>query len=147
VDTHTGGLATGGCPSQQVAREWFLSGSVPNDCPEHGGRPGRLPRAHLREVVPLKRSPALAAADGGGLRARPRTGGGEPIAEGLASYYGEALRGHRTASGEPFNPDAFTRTRTERPFSAFSTRMQVPNARTGARRERVGLNGSPLAVR
>jgi len=32
-----GGLATGGCPSQQVAREWFLSGSVPNDCPEHAG--------------------------------------------------------------------------------------------------------------
>jgi penicillin-binding protein 1A len=37
VDTHTGGLATGGCPSQQVAREWFLAGSVPNDCPEHAG--------------------------------------------------------------------------------------------------------------
>jgi penicillin-binding protein 1A len=37
VDTHTGGLATGGCPSQQVSREWFLAGSVPNDCPEHAG--------------------------------------------------------------------------------------------------------------
>ena len=45
VDTHTGGLATGGCPSQQVAREWFLSGSVPNDCPEHaGGLAGFLER-------------------------------------------------------------------------------------------------------
>ena len=37
VDTRTGGLATGGCPSQQVAREWFLSGSLPHDCPEHAG--------------------------------------------------------------------------------------------------------------
>ena len=39
VYTHcnTGGLATGGCPSQQVSREWFLAGSVPNDCPEHAG--------------------------------------------------------------------------------------------------------------
>jgi penicillin-binding protein 1A len=45
VDTHTGGLATGGCPSQQVAREWFLAGSVPNDCPEHaGGLAGFLER-------------------------------------------------------------------------------------------------------
>jgi penicillin-binding protein 1A len=37
VDTKTGGLATGGCPSEQVAREYFLSGTVPNDCPEHAG--------------------------------------------------------------------------------------------------------------
>jgi penicillin-binding protein 1A len=45
VDTQTGGLATGGCPSQQVAREWFLSGGVPNDCPEHaGGLAGFLER-------------------------------------------------------------------------------------------------------
>jgi rare lipoprotein A len=27
---------------------------------------------------------------------------------GEASWYGEALRGHKTASGEPFNPDAMT---------------------------------------
>ena len=37
VDTRTGGLAGGGCPSQQVSREWFLPGTVPNDCPEHAG--------------------------------------------------------------------------------------------------------------
>ena len=45
VDTRTGGLATGGCPSQQVAREWFLPGTAPNDCPEHaGGLAGFLER-------------------------------------------------------------------------------------------------------
>jgi membrane peptidoglycan carboxypeptidase len=37
IDTRTGGLATGGCPSEQVAREWFVPGTVPNDCPEHAG--------------------------------------------------------------------------------------------------------------
>jgi len=37
IDARTGGLAGGGCPSQQVAREWFLSGTVPGDCPEHAG--------------------------------------------------------------------------------------------------------------
>ena len=37
VDTRTGGLAGGGCPSQQVSREWFLPGTIPNDCPEHAG--------------------------------------------------------------------------------------------------------------
>ena len=37
VDTQTGGLAGGGCPSQQVSREWFLSGTVPGDCPAHAG--------------------------------------------------------------------------------------------------------------
>ena len=37
IDTRTGGLATGGCPSQQVSREWFVPGTVPNDCPEHAG--------------------------------------------------------------------------------------------------------------
>src|SRR6267142_1142135 len=45
VDTLTGGLATGGCPSEQVSREWFLSGAVPQDCPIHaGGLAGFLER-------------------------------------------------------------------------------------------------------
>jgi len=45
-------------------------------------------------------------------------------------------------------PRSFTRTRTERPFPAFSTRMQVPNARDRcAAVNASGLNGSPLAVR
>jgi len=38
VDTRTGGLATSGCPSEQVAREWFLPGTAPAvDCSEHAG--------------------------------------------------------------------------------------------------------------
>ncbi|OLC79007.1 MAG: hypothetical protein AUH83_01315 [Deltaproteobacteria bacterium 13_1_40CM_4_68_19] len=37
IDTRTGGLAIGGCPSQQVSREWFIPGTAPNDCPQHAG--------------------------------------------------------------------------------------------------------------
>jgi membrane carboxypeptidase/penicillin-binding protein len=38
IDTRTGGLATAGCPREQVAREWFLPGTAPpSDCPEHAG--------------------------------------------------------------------------------------------------------------
>jgi membrane peptidoglycan carboxypeptidase len=46
IDTVTGGLAIVGCPRQQVAREWFLPGTAPNDCPAHaGGVAGFLERA------------------------------------------------------------------------------------------------------
>jgi penicillin-binding protein 1A len=38
VDARTGGLATSGCPPEQVAREYFLPGTAPaTDCPEHAG--------------------------------------------------------------------------------------------------------------
>jgi penicillin-binding protein 1A len=46
VDTLTGGLAIVGCPPEQVAREWFLPGTAPADCPKHtGGVAGFLERA------------------------------------------------------------------------------------------------------
>ncbi len=34
--------------------------------------------------------------------------GARATQEGLATWYGEALRGHKTASGERFDPDEFT---------------------------------------
>ncbi len=34
--------------------------------------------------------------------------GGAPDQVGLATWYGDALAGHRTASGEPFDPRAMT---------------------------------------
>ena len=38
IDVRTGGLATDGCPPNQVAREYFLRGTAPaNDCSEHAG--------------------------------------------------------------------------------------------------------------
>jgi penicillin-binding protein 1A len=38
IDVRTGGLATSGCPPNQVTREYFLPGTAPaTDCPEHAG--------------------------------------------------------------------------------------------------------------
>jgi penicillin-binding protein 1A len=47
IDIRTGGLATGGCPREQVALEWYLPGTAPQrDCSEHpGGLTGFLERA------------------------------------------------------------------------------------------------------
>jgi hypothetical protein len=47
IDLRTGGLATSGCPREQVALEWYLPGTTPQrDCPEHpGGLTGFLERA------------------------------------------------------------------------------------------------------
>ena len=58
------------------------------------------------------------------------------MSEGLASYYGESLRGQRTASGERFDPDAFTAAHRS---LAFGTCMRVENARNG-RSVRVRVN-------
>jgi len=84
----------------------------------------------------LKRSAALLLLMAAACAHGPRSSGGEPVAEGLASYYGEALRGHRTASGEPFNPDAFTAAHRS---LAFGTCMRVENAGNG-RSVRVRVN-------
>jgi penicillin-binding protein 1A len=47
VDIRTGGLATSGCPHEQVALEWYLPGTAPSaDCSEHrGGISGFFERA------------------------------------------------------------------------------------------------------
>src|SRR3954468_22165362 len=37
VDLASGGLAIVGCPPERVARELFLPGTAPQDCPEHHG--------------------------------------------------------------------------------------------------------------
>lgn len=81
-------------------------------------------------MVPLKRLALLlllAAACAHAPRAVPAAGG-EPIAEGLASYYGAALRGHPTASGEPFDPAALTAAHRTLPFD---TCLRVENAADG----------------
>jgi len=67
----------------------------------------------------------------------PRSAGaGEPIAEGVASYYGEALRGRRTASGERFDPAAFSAAHRT---LAFDTCLRVENVENG-RSVRVRVN-------
>lgn len=74
----------------------------------------------------------LAAACAHGPRGAER----EPVAEGLASYYGSAFRGHRTANGERFDPDAFTAAHRT---LAFGTCLRVENLDNG-RSVRVRVN-------
>jgi rare lipoprotein A len=53
--------------------------------------------------------------------------GGSAQAE-VATYYGQEFAGHRTASGEAFNPGAMTAAHRTLPFG---TRVRVTNSRTG----------------
>jgi len=53
-----------------------------------------------------------------------------PVQEGLATWYGEALRGHRTASGERFDPDGYTAAHRTLPLG---TELLVERPDTGAR--------------
>lgn len=50
VDVRTGGLATAGCPREQVETEWYLPGTAPSsDCSEHqGGLSGFIERTFSR---------------------------------------------------------------------------------------------------
>jgi rare lipoprotein A len=73
----------------------------------------------------------------------PRSGGEERIAEGMASYYGEAFRGHPTASGERFDPARFTAAHRT---LAFGTCLRVENAENG-RSVRVRVNDRGPFVR
>jgi len=50
------------------------------------------------------------------------------LASGMASYYGEAHAGNRTASGERFNPDEMTAAHRSLPFG---TRLRVTDPSTG----------------
>ena len=46
----------------------------------------------------------------------------------MASWYGPGFRGHRTASGEPFNTGALTAAHR---FWPFGTRVRVTNRKNG----------------
>lgn len=54
----------------------------------------------------------------------------EPVGEGLASWYGGALRGHLTASGERFNPSALTAAHRTLPFGTCLHVENLANGRT-----------------
>ena len=82
---------------------------------------------------------ALAAA---GCAHAPR-GGSRLVGEGVASYYGESLRGRPTASGERFDPGDFTAAHRT---LAFGTCLRVENAENG-RSVRVRVNDRGPFVR
>ena len=71
-------------------------------------------------------------AAGPALAAPPRTRCVPPdaarCATGIASWYGPRFRGHRTASGERFNPHALT---AAHPSLPFQTKLKITNPRNG----------------
>jgi rare lipoprotein A len=86
----------------------------------------------LRRTTGLAIALVLASACAHGPRSPDR----ERVAEGLASYYGAGFRGHRTASGERFDPDQLTAAHRT---LAFGTCLRVENADNG-RSVRVRVN-------
>jgi rare lipoprotein A len=89
-------------------------------------------------VVPLKRAALIAALAAAACVHAPVTTQVDraAIGEGTASYYGEALRGNRTANGERFDPAALTAAHRS---LAFGTCLRVENAENG-RTVRVRVN-------
>jgi rare lipoprotein A len=59
---------------------------------------------------------------------QPERGDVERSLEGIASFYGDELRGHLTANGERFNPGAMTAAHRTLPFG---TRLRVTNLDNG----------------
>jgi rare lipoprotein A len=73
----------------------------------------------------------LVGASGCYRSARPEPAGrGAFIGEGLASYYGPDLEGHRTASGEIFDPRKLTAAHRSIRFGTCLTVVNVQNQRS-----------------
>ncbi|MBI1733868.1 MAG: septal ring lytic transglycosylase RlpA family protein [Candidatus Rokubacteria bacterium] len=87
---------------------------------------------------------ALAAAAGTtGVSAHPTSG--EAGVKGLASWYGDAHHGRRTASGEIFDQEAMTAAHPSLPFGAV---VRVTNLRNGKTADvRVNDRGPVIAGR
>jgi rare lipoprotein A len=65
---------------------------------------------------------ALALAGCGGVSAELRAGQRGARQEGMATYYSPRLAGHRTASGERYDPNQFT---AAHPVIPFGTHVRV----------------------
>jgi rare lipoprotein A len=55
---------------------------------------------------------------------------GAPLAAGEATYYGDKFRGKKTASGEPFDPDARTAAHRTLPFGTYVEVRRVDTGRS-----------------
>jgi rare lipoprotein A len=76
-------------------------------------------------IVVLTAAAATAMALGCATAEGARRGGGPRVQEGRASYYGRGFAGHKTASGERFDPNAMT---AASPSLPFGTRVRVSRA-------------------
>ena len=92
--------------------------------------------------APLGCRPAAAAAGPASSGREPAEGAsplspidGPVFERGAASYYADSLAGHPTASGEPYDPAAFTAAHRTLPFGTW-----VEVVRKDGRRVRVRIN-------
>lgn len=77
-------------------------------------------------VIMLSAAAPVVAQDAAPAPAAP--GASTLLASGMASYYGDAHAGNRTASGERFDPDDMTAAHRSLPFG---TRLRVTDPSTG----------------
>jgi rare lipoprotein A len=85
-------------------------------------------RQAIRPEAPREAPPRHAGAAPPPPQAEPERGDVERSLEGIASFYGDELRGHLTANGERFNPGALTAAHRTLPFG---TRLRVTNLDNG----------------
>lgn len=75
----------------------------------------------------------MPAGDGAGSASplAARYAGRQPLEQlhGSATYYADSLAGNRTASGEPYRPEAFTAAHRTLPFGAIVRVTRSDNAR------------------
>jgi peptidoglycan lytic transglycosylase len=88
-----------------------------------------MPRArHSRSVFALASAVAIVVATLGCATTSTLAAGRRKVEVGLASYYGRAHDGQRTASGEPFDMSRMTAAHRSLPFG---TRVRVKNLDNG----------------
>lgn len=98
--------------------------------PAGEGRPPAEPREGSADARSPGRAGAGEVASPG---TRPSSGdraAGEPDQVGLASWYGRAFAGRRTASGERFDPRLFTAAHKKLPFGTWVEVRSVDTGRT-----------------
>jgi rare lipoprotein A len=84
--------------------------------PAHSAVPLRVPPSALR-VSGDARKPGESPVQNTATAVAPPMGA--PLAAGEATYYGDKFRGKKTASGEPFDPDARTAAHRTLPFGTY----------------------------
>ncbi len=88
--------------------------------------PARAPADEAEAVArPTEPKPSR---DANALEGRYASRRAMQVFRGQATYYGEAFEGHRTASGEPFDPQAFTAAHRTLPFGTV-VRVVCPSSR------------------
>ena len=93
--------------------------------PLAGGAPAQQPKPAAPPSAP---APPPAAAPAPAASAQPLKGTVGETQTGLAGYYGDKLKGHRTASGERYSPDAMTTAHQTLPFG---TKVKITNPKNG----------------